>query len=101
LVPEIWVRTPRGDYLKVAASAHYQRTREGEVIYWEPSTRDFMAFSIATRTTRKAPEFKAPDYEEAGEGVTVSADRQAVEYGIKIDGQWKYHPLPLRLDGLK
>ena len=26
-VPEIWVRTPAGDYLKVAASAHYERER--------------------------------------------------------------------------
>ena len=58
LVPEIWVRPPGGDYVKAAVSAHYQCTRNGEVIYWEPSTREFMAFSIAARTTRKAPEFK-------------------------------------------
>jgi hypothetical protein len=36
LVPEIWVRTPGGVYLKAAASAHDQRTLNQEVIYWEP-----------------------------------------------------------------
>jgi hypothetical protein len=51
-VPEIWARTPAGDYLKVAASNHYERVRNGEVIYWMPDTRDFMAFSLSTRHAR-------------------------------------------------
>jgi hypothetical protein len=101
LVPEIWVRTPGGDYMKAAISAHYQCVRNNEVIYWEPSTRDFMAFSIANRTTRKAPEFKVPDYKDVTEGVSLSSDRKTLEFGIKVDGQWKYKPLDLKLEVLK
>jgi len=102
LVPEIWVRTPDGVYLKAAASAHYQRTLNREVIYWEPSTRDFMAFSIPHRTTRKASEYKVPGYqEEPGVGVSLSADRKTLEFGIKVGAQWRYQPLNLRMDLLQ
>ena len=98
LIPVIWARTPAGDYVKVATSAHYQCVRNGEVIYWEPSTRDFMAFSIADSKTRKAPEFRVPSYEDVTEGVTLSHDRKALEFGVKVDGQWKYKPLDLNPD---
>ena len=100
LVPEIWVRTPNGDYLKAALSAHYQCVRNGEVIYWEPSTRDFMAFSISGRTIRKAPEFKVPSYEDVTKGVILSSDRKGLEFGVKVNGQWKYESLDLQLSGL-
>jgi hypothetical protein len=101
LTPEIWVRTPAGDYLKAATSAHYERTRNGEVIYWEPATREFMAFSIAERATRKAPEFKVPDYEDVTEGVILSSDHKALEFGVKADGQWKYQRLDLNPEMLQ
>ncbi len=101
LVPEIWVRTPVGDYAKVASSAHYQCVRNGEVIYWEPATRDFMAFSIANRTTRKATEFKVADYVDVVTGINLSSDRKALELGTKVAGQWKYQQLDLALDMLK
>jgi hypothetical protein len=101
LVPEIWVRIPRGDYMKAAVSAHYQCTRNGEVIYWEPSTRDFMAFSIANRSTRKATEFKVPGYEDVTQGVILSSDQKGLEFGVKVNGQWKYESLDLELSGLK
>jgi len=101
LVPEIWVRAPAGDYVKVAASAHYEGVHNGEVIYWEPATRDFMAFSLAARTTRKAPEFKVPGYVDVDAGVILSANRKVLEFGVKTGGQWKYQPLELALDGLK
>jgi hypothetical protein len=101
LVPEIWVRTHAGDYVKVAASAHYECVRNGEVVYWEPSTRDFMAFSLVNRTTRKAPEFKVSGYVDVDAGVTLSSDRKALEFGVKVDGQWKYKPLELSLDRLE
>src|SRR5262245_46471979 len=100
-VPEIWVRTARGDYLKAAESAHYERTRNGEVIYWEPSTRNFMAFSIANRTTRTATEFKVPAYEDVTQGVILSSDQKGLEFGVKLDGQWKYESLGLKPSELK
>jgi hypothetical protein len=101
LVPEIWVRTPSGDYMKAAVSAHYQCTRNGEVIYWEPSTRDFMAFSIDGRTTRKALEFKVTNYEDVTGGVNLSTDRKGLEFGVKVNGLWKYEPLDLKPEGLR
>jgi len=100
-VPEIWVRTSRGEYVKAAVSAHYQCTRNGEVIYWEPSTRDFMAFSIANRTTRTATEFKVPDYEDVTQGVILSSDQKGLEFGVKANGQWKYESLDLKSGELK
>lgn len=101
MVPEIWVRTPRGDYMKAAVSAHYQSTRNGEVIYWEPSTRDFMAFSVVDRTTRKATEFKVAEYEDVTTGVILSSDRKGLEFGVKVNGQWKYELLDLEPSGLR
>jgi|GEM_PF-3444747 len=98
LVPEIWVRTPGGRYMKAAASAHYQCTRNGEVIYWEPTTRDFMAFSIAGQKTRKVPGYKIPGYQDVGEAVILSSDRKALEGGIKVDGKWNYKTLDLKPD---
>jgi hypothetical protein len=71
------------------------------VIYWEPSTRDFMAFTIAACTTRKAPEFKVAGYEDVVNGVTLSSDRKGLEVGVKVNGQWKYEPLDLKPGGLK
>jgi hypothetical protein len=101
LVPEIWVRTPSGDYARAALSAHYQCTRNGEVIYWEPSTRDFMAFSITNRTTRTAREFKVPGYEDVTQGVILSSDQKGIEFGVKVNGQWKYESLDLETSRLK
>jgi len=101
VVPEIWVRTSGGNYMKVAASAHYQSVRNGEVIYWDPTTRDFMAFSIINHTTRKAAEFKVADYEDIATGVTLSSDRKALKFGVKVEGQWKYQQLELSQDVLQ
>ena len=102
LVPEIWVRTPGGVYLKAAAAAHYQRTLNREVIGWAPATRDFIAFSIPHRTTRTASEYTGPGYpEEPGGGVSLSADRTRLEFGSRVDGQWRYQPLNLRMDLLQ
>jgi hypothetical protein len=100
-VPEIWIRTPGGDYAKAAVSAHYEGTKNGEVIYWEPSTRDFMAFSIANRTTRKAPEFKVAGYQDVTRGVILSSDQKGLQFGVKVNGQWKYEPLSLAPGELK
>ena len=101
IIPELWVRTSGGDYLKAAASSHYERTLNGEVIYWEPSTRDFMAFSITGRTTRKVPGYKVPDFEDVYAGVSLSSNRKGLESGLKINGKWEYTPLNLNPDVLK
>ena len=100
LIPEIWVRTPNGNYMEAAVSAHYQCTRNGEVIYWEPSSREFMAFSIATRQTRKAPEFKVPGYEDIVNSVILSSDRKGLEFGVKVNEQWRYEWLDLKPEQL-
>jgi hypothetical protein len=100
-VPEIWIRTPGGDYAKAAISAHYEGTKNGEVIYWEPSTRDFMAFSITNRTTRKAPEFKVAGYQDVTRGVILSSDQKGLEFGVKVNGQWKYEPLSVAPGALR
>ena len=101
LVPEIWVRTPAGDYWKVVASAHYQELLKGEVIYWEQSTREFMAFSIASRKSRKMPEYKVRGYQDVTEGVTLSSDRKGLQHGVKVAGQWQYQALALSPDLLR
>ena len=100
-VPEIWVRPSGGDYVKAAVSAHYQCTRNGEVIYWEPSTRNFIALSIVSHTTRTATEFKVPDYEDVTQGVILSSDQKGLEFGVKANGQWKYQPLDIKPSELK
>jgi hypothetical protein len=95
-VPEIWARTPAGDYLKVATSNHYERVRNGEVIYWMPDTRDFMAFSLSTRNTRVLPGYKTPPYAgDVSRGVNLAPDRKSIQYGVKLGGSWQYQPLPL------
>lgn len=100
-IPEIWVRTPSGEYLKVAASNHYKEVRQGEVIYWEPATRAFKAFSLASRTTRTAAEFRDPGYVDVVTGISLSSDRKGLAFGRKVADQWHYQPLDLTLDELK
>ena len=100
-IPEIWVRTPAGEYFKVVASDHYKGVHHGELIYWEPATRAFMAFSIVNRTTRSAPEFREPGYVDVVTGVSLAADRKGLEFGRKVADQWQYQPLALMLDELR
>ena len=101
LVPEIWVRDSKGSYRKVATSAHYECTRNGEVIYWESSTRTFMAFSLTTSQTRPAPEFKVRSFEDVTQGAGLTNDRRGIEIGEKVAGQWNYHPLDLKPETLR
>jgi len=98
---EIWLRTAAGDYLKVAASSHYETVRNGEVIYWLPDTRQFQAFSIATRQTRPAPDFRHADYVDVTAGVILSPDKKGLEYGVKVNGVWQYRPLELTAQMLR
>ena len=92
---EIWLRTAGGEYLKVAASSHYEMVRDAEVIYWVPDTRQFQAFSIDTRQTRLAPDFRRGDYVDVTEGVSLSANHKGLEYGVKVGGVWQYQPIEL------
>lgn len=94
-VPEIWARTAAGEYLKVAASNHYEKVLDGDVIYWTPDPRNFMAFSLADRTTRVLPDYKHPSYQDVTEGARVASDRQRIEYGLKSGGHWSYQTLSL------
>ncbi len=99
--PEIWVRTAAGDYLKIAASEHYQETLNGEVIYWDQTTREHMAFSIADRQLHRKPEYKMPEYQDVTEGVILSSDRKGIQRGAKVAGEWRYETLALTPDMLK
>jgi hypothetical protein len=60
-----------------------------------------MAFSIADRTPRKALEFKVADYEDVTNGIILSSDRKGLEFGVKVDGRWKYESLDLEPSGLR
>lgn len=100
-IPEIWVRTPAGEYFKVVASDHYKGVHHGELIYWEPATRDFMAFSIANRTTRAATEFREPGYVDVVTDISLSTDRKELQFGRKVADQWHYQPLALTLNELR
>lgn len=95
-VSEIWARTAGGDYLEVAASNHYEKVENGEVIYWDPDTRDFLAFSLSDRTTRVLPDYRHPPYRDVTEGVSLSRDKQQIEYGKKTGGQWSYTALTVK-----
>jgi hypothetical protein len=60
-----------------------------------------MAFSIANRTTRKATEFKVPSYEDVTHGVILSSDQKGLEFGVQVNGEWKYQLLDLKSAELK
>jgi hypothetical protein len=98
LVPEIWVRTPGGNYVKAASSAQYDNTLNGEVIYWEPSTCEFMAISIAKEKTRREPGYKKPVYQNPQQAAILSSDRKAIEISLNLNGQSSYQRLDLRTD---
>jgi hypothetical protein len=95
-VPEIWVRTPTGQLLKAANSAHYECTKNGEVIYWDPATRTFLGFSISARQTRTIPGYRVPGYQDVTKGVIVSSDRRHLQLGDKIKGEWHYRSLDVK-----
>lgn len=100
--PELWVRTPGGEYLKVADSKHFEEVANGEVIYWDPETRDFFAFSPASRSTRVLPDYKQKSkLKDITEGVSLSRDRQHIEFGTKTGDQWTYKALPLKPDDIR
>ena len=92
---EIWLRTPDGSYLKVASASTYETVRNREVIYWVRETRQYHAYSLDTSKTREAPEFRPAGYVDVTEGANVSADGRVLEYGVKVDGTWRYRPAGL------
>lgn len=99
--PELWVRNSRGNYVKVTNSGLYECTREGEVIYWEPSSRTFKGFSIVTGQTRELPNYRTAANEDVTHGVIVSSDRRGLQVGEKVAGQWNYRPLEIKPGTLK
>lgn len=100
--PEIWVRLPSGEYLRVAASHHFERVFGEDVIYWDLDTREFRAFSLATRKTRVLTDYKTPPYQDnITRGVSLTADRQMLEYGIKSPEGWDYRPLELPVSAIR
>jgi len=101
-IPELWVRTPAGGYVEVAATANYEGTRNGEVVYWVPDTRMHMAFDIRTGNTRQAPEYRVPEPPSVTTGVNLASDRKALEFGVRDSaGSWSYEPLGLKARALE
>lgn len=92
---EIWLRTPGDSYLKVAGASIYETVRNREVVYWVREARQFHAFSLDTRKTREAAEFRPSGYVDVTAGVIVSANGKGLEYGVKVDGTWRYRPVRL------
>ena len=101
IIPEIWARTPDGKYICTAKSSHYECVIEGEVYYWDPSTRKFMAFDIKSQKTRIAPEYKIKEFKDVKIGVILSSDYTGIQYGAKTNNTWNYTALPLKADDLK
>lgn len=101
IIPEIWVRTPDGKYIMAARSSHYECVIKGEIYYWEPSTRKFMAFDIKTQMTRIAPEYKVKEFKDVYIGVILSSDFTGLQYGTKTNDVWSYTTLRLKADDLK
>ncbi len=101
IIPEVWVRTPAGEYLQAATTAHYQTTSNGEVFYWEPIARKFLAYSIATHGVREAPQFRVSTYADEGERARVSSNHKGLEYVVRNGDQWQIKPFELTLDALR
>jgi hypothetical protein len=92
--PEIWVRTPEGEFLKVAETWHYQEFRDGNVIYWLPDTRRFYAFNVKSRTTTELLRYDVPALHDVTEGAGISAQGDRIELGRRLVDKWAYEPLP-------
>jgi hypothetical protein len=96
--PEIWVRTAEGTFLKVAETWHYERSTEGNVVYWMPEDRTFYAFNINTRTTEPLPGYKVPSLPHITDGAGISAQGDRLTFGRKSGDAWVYEPLPFAPD---
>lgn len=92
---QLWIRTPRGDYVQVARTSHYERMDGDDLVYWLPQTRRYHAFDVVTHATRELPGYRVPPQEDPAEGVLVDTAGQHVQYGRKVGGSWAYEPLPI------
>lgn len=94
--PQLWVRTPRGNYVLVARTSHYERMAGNDLVYWLPETRRFKAFNVVTHGTRDLPDYREPPFEDVVEGVSIETGGQRLLLGRKDGGgAWAYEPLPL------
>jgi hypothetical protein len=94
-IPEVWVRNPGGRYFIAAATAHYQQTVHGEVIYWNPDDRKYYGFNIEAGTTSLLEGYRIPESQQVVEGVSIGARGASLEFGVRTNGVWQYKPLPV------
>jgi len=94
-VPEIWVRLMGGRYILAGASAHYQETVNGEVVYWDHKDRQYYAFSIQKNITRRLKGYSIPASKQVTEGVSVGSSGASVDFGVRTNSVWHYKPLPI------
>ena len=97
-IPQIWVRHMGGEYLHAATSAHYQKTRGRDVIYWNPADRQYYAFQMDEKTTRRLDGYRPPQMVQVTEGSNVGSSGATVDVGIRTNGTWHYEPLPVTSD---
>ena len=110
IVPEIWVRYPSGDYQK-AGEGMYRELKGGELFFTRGA--EYQAFHLETRVTRPASRA-----EYAGSFATVPRDsrycqdsdidlrvesgkKNSLELGRRVNGSWRWEPLPLDLSALE
>ena len=94
-VPEVWVRSPGGRYILAAATAHYERTVNGEVIYWNHADRQYYAFSVKAGTTRILENYRVPETQQITEGASIGDGGASLEFGVRTNGVWQYRALPV------
>ncbi len=108
IVPEIWVRYPSGDYQKAGEGA-FRELKGGEIFFTRGA--EYHAFHLETRMTRPASraEYAASFATAPGGGrycqgpdidLRVSGDK-TLELGRRVNGTWRWQPLPIDLNALK
>ncbi len=100
-IPQIWVRHMGGEYLHAGTSAHYQKTLGRDVIYWNPSDRQYYAFHMDDKTTRRLEGYRPPTMTQVTEGARVGSLGTTVDVGIRTQGTWHYQPLPITPDDVR
>jgi len=100
-IPEIWVRRMGGRYIFAGASAHYQDTVKGEVVYWNRDDRQYYAFNIEKNTTRRLEGYRIPERQHVREGVGVGTSGVSVNMGVLTNGAWQYNPLPVSASAVR
>ena len=78
----------------MGASAHYQKTVTGEVVYWNPEDRQHYAFNIEKNAARGLKRHRIPKRQQAREGASVNT-------GAWTNSARQYNPLPIPVSDVR